>query len=140
MWITRRGVLLGLGAAAGVAAVPVALGGTESFLRRVLSDHFGSDVLDIDGIEDFIHDYSANAGQGDWKKRMAAEVYFAWRGDLIHKIGPAKALEEKFLQTILVRSNIVAVRQGHADAFDFTETDPWQPACGLYLSAFAEHT
>jgi|GEM_PF-6433020 len=137
MRITRRGILLGMGAVVGIAAVPVALGGTESFLRRTLADHFGDDVLQIEGIDDFVRDYAANAGQGDWKKRLAAELYFAWRGDLAHKIGPAKALEAKFLQTILVRSNIIAMRQGRASVFDYTETNPWEPTCGLYLSAMA---
>ncbi len=134
MRMTRRGFLLGLGALTGAAAVPVALGGTESFLRRTLASHFGDDVLDIEGIGDFVRDYAANAGQGDWTKRMAAELYFAWRGDLVKKIGPAQALEQRFLQTILVRSNIIAMRQGHTTDFEYTDTDPWEPACGLYLS------
>ena len=138
MRMTRRGFLLGLGALTGAAAVPVALGGTESFLRRTLASHFGDDVLDIEGIGDFVSDYAANAGQGDWTKRMAAELYFAWRGDLVKKVGPAKALEDKFLETVLIRSNIIAMRQRRATEFEYSETDPWQPACSLYLSSLAE--
>lgn len=137
-WLTRRRFLLGTGTLVGAAAVPVAFGGTEGFLRRVLGDHFGSDVLEIDGIEDFVRDYADLAGQGDWTKRMAAEVYFAWRGDRVKKIGPARALEERFLRTLMVRSNIIAIRQGRATSFEYTDADPWAPSCGLYLSAMAE--
>ena len=137
-WLTRRRLLLGAGAVAAAAAVPVALGGTESFLRRVLGNHFGDDALEIDGIGEFVQEYAELTGQGDWKKRMVAEVYFAWRGDRVKKIGPAVALEERFLQTILTRSNIIAVRQGRAESFEYTDANPWAPGCGLYLSAMAE--
>jgi hypothetical protein len=71
---------------------------------------------------------------------LGAEAYFAWRGDLVHRIGAADDLEQRFLHTILTRSNIVALRQGRDAPFQYTETDPWQPACGLYLSAFADDT
>lgn len=137
-WLTRRRFLLGTGAVAAAAAVPVALGGTEGFLRRVLGDHFGPDVLEVEGIGDFVREYAALTGQGDWKKRMAAEVYFAWRGDRVKKIGQARALEERFLRTILTRSNIIAIRQGRTEAFEYTDADPWAPGCGLYLGAMAE--
>lgn len=137
-WWTRRRLLLGSGALIATAAVPVTFGGTESFLRRVLCDHFGEDVLEIDGIGEFVREYAELAGRNDWKKRMAAEIYFAWRGDLVNKIGPAIELEERFLGTILTRSNIIAVRQGRASEFDYTDADPWTPGCGLYLSAAAD--
>jgi hypothetical protein len=135
---TRRNVLLGGAALAALAAVPVALGGTESFLRRVLADHFGPDVLEIEGIDDFIRDYAAQAGAGSFAKRIGAEVYFAWRGDLAHMITPAQELEKLFLQTILTRSNIVALHQGRDELFSYINVDPWEPTCGLYLSALAE--
>lgn len=134
-WLTRRRFLLGSGAVVAAATVPVALGGTESFLNRVLDDHFGADVLEVDGIGDFVRDYAALTGKGDWKKRMAAEVYFAWRGDRVKKIGPAVELEERFLRTILTRSNIIAVRQGRSSEFEYADADPWTPGCGLYLTA-----
>ncbi|MEL7453613.1 MAG: hypothetical protein AAGJ50_09620 [Pseudomonadota bacterium] len=123
---------------AAAATIPVALGGTESFLNRVLSDHFGADVLQVDRIGDFVQDYASLAGRNDWKKRMAAEIYFAWRGDRVKKIGPAIELEERFLRTILTRSNIIAVRQGRAEVFEYTDADPWAPGCGLYLGAMAD--
>ena len=137
---TRRNVLLGGAAVAALATVPVALGGTESFLWRVLADHFGPDVLGIEGIDDFVTDYAAQAGSGSLVKRMGAEVYFAWRGDLAHKITPAEELEKLFLQTILTRSNIIALHQGRAEPFSYVDVDPWQPTCGLYLSALADDT
>ncbi|MEL6678702.1 MAG: hypothetical protein AAFQ51_08350 [Pseudomonadota bacterium] len=137
---TRRALLLGTGAVAALAALPIALGGTTSFLRRVLSDHFGSDVLDIDGIDDFVSEYAALAGADSAAKKLGAEVYFAWRGDMVHKIGAAQALEHRFLQTILTRSNIIAMRQGTSSQFEFTSVDPWEPTCGLYLSALGEET
>lgn len=136
---TRRALLLGgTAAVAALAAAPIALGGIESFLRRVVAGHFGADALDIDGIDDFIAAYAAHSGAGSVVKRSGAEVYFAWRGDLIHKIGPAEDLEKHFLQTILTRSNIIAIRQGRAESFDFLDGNPWDPVCGLYLSALAE--
>ena len=138
MRITRRMLLLGTGALAGASAVPVALGGTERFLNRALCDHFGTDVLDIEGIGEFVSEYAALAGRDDWKKRLAAELYFAWRGDLVFKIGQAWDLEERFLATILTRSNIIAIRQGRAETFEFSDADPWNPVCGLYLSVWAE--
>lgn len=138
---TRRTVLLGGAAvAAAVAAVPIALGGMESFLRRVLADHFGPDVLGIEGVGDFVRDYAAQAGSGSVFKRLGAEVYFAWRGDLAHKIAPAWELEALFLQTILTRSNIIALRQGRDELFSYTDVNPWEPTCGLYLSALADDT
>ena len=137
-WFTRRRFLLGTSALAAAATVPVALGGTESFLNRVLGDHFGPDVLEIDGLGEFVCEYAGQTGKGAWKKRWAAEVYFAWRGDWVKKIGPAVELEERFLRTILTRSNIIAIRQGWAEVFEYTDADPWVPGCGPYLSAAAD--
>lgn len=137
---TRRTVLSGGAAVAALATVPIALGGTESFLRRILADHFGPDVLEIEGISDFVSDYAERAGADSIVKHMGAEVYFAWRGDLAYKIAPAQELEKLFLQTILTRSNIIALRQGRDEPFSYTEVDPWQPTCGLYLSALADDT
>lgn len=136
----RRWFLAGGAALVGLAATPIALGGTVSFLRRTLSDHFGPDVLAIDGIDDFIADYAALAGQGSTIKKIGAEVYFAWRGDRIHKIGQAEELQNRFLGTILTRSNIIAIQQGRETAFDYGDPDPWSPVCGIYLSALAEET
>ena len=135
---SRRSMLMGGAALAGLAAAPVAFGGLRSFLRRVLASHFGADVLEIDGIDDFVHDYAAQAGTGNRARRMGAEVYFAWRGDLIRKIEPARDLEAQLLQTILTRSNIIALRQGKDESFQYIDVDPWEPTCGLYLSAFAD--
>jgi hypothetical protein len=140
MMPTRRVVLLGGTATVAALAAPIAMGGLESFLRRVLTDHFGEDVLAIDGIDDFVADYAAQAGTGSLPKRLGAEAYFAWRGDLVHRIGPAEELEDRFLNTVLTRSNIIALRQGRDEPFQYTETDPWEPVCGLYLSAFADDT
>lgn len=137
---TRRAVLLAGTAMAGLAIVPIARGGIESFLRRVLADHFGEDVLEIEGIGDFIRAYAANAGNEGFTKRAAAEVYFAWRGDLVREIGQAAEMRNRFLQTILTRSNIIAIYQGAEGSLDFADADPWNPTCGLYLSAFADQT
>lgn len=134
----RRIFLGGTAAIVALAATPIALGGTVSFLRRTLSDHFGPDVLDIDGIDDFVRDYAELAGQGSMLKKMGAEVYFAWRGDRVHMIGQAKELQDRFLNTILTRSNIIAIRQARETDFDYGDPDPWSSTCGIYLSALAE--
>ncbi|UWQ21572.1 hypothetical protein [Jannaschia sp. W003] len=138
---SRRTVLLGgTAAVAAAAAVPVAMGGLDAFLRRVLARHFGPEVLGIDGIGDFVADYAALAGRGSALKRAGAEAYFAWQGDRVHMIGAAEELEARFLQTILTRSNIIAIHGGAEAPFDYVDPDPWEPACGLYLSALAEET
>lgn len=134
----RRTLLLGAGVAAIAAAVPLSIFGVPSFLRRVLSDHFGSDVLEIEGIDDFVSEYASLLGNENIAKRLAADAYFGLRIDKVKKIGLAKALEERFLVTVLLRSNIIAIRQGRSEEFEFVSANPWQPVCGTYLSAFAE--
>lgn len=139
---TRRGFLFGAGSAlaslAALGAAPAVFGGTERFLRRAFADHFGEDALAIDGIDDFISDYAATIGEEDQAKRLAAEYYFTFRADLFHKPGSVVAFEERFLRSVLSRSNIIAIAQGRAEAFDYQNPDPWSPECGLYLSALAE--
>ena len=135
---SRRSVLLGGASLVALAAIPIAAGGLPSFLRRVLADHFGPDVLEIEGIEDFVTAFAESSGEPLSAKRIAAEVYFAWRGDKVKMIGQAEALEARFLQTILTRSNIIAIRQGSDAPFEFVSADPWDVTCSLYLSAFAE--
>lgn len=137
--LTRRILLGGAAAGAAVVAVPVAFGGTESFLRRVLADHFGPAILDTPGIDDFVAEYAAGLGGDDGLiKSLGAELYFGWRGDLVKEIGPARVLAERFLHTILARSNIIHVDRGVTDAFNYTAADPWEPQCNLFLSALAE--
>jgi hypothetical protein len=136
--LSRRGFFIGLAAAACAVAAPATVGGTASFLRRVLHDHFGAEVAAHDGVDDFVRAYVDSLAQDDMAKRAMAGLYFAWHGDRVHKIGAAAALEQRFLSTILVRSNIIALWHGNASAFEFTEADPWVPTCGLYLSALAE--
>lgn len=137
--LTRRGLIAGGAVAlAGLAAAPFALRGVEGFLRRVVADHFGEDALAIEGIDEFIAEFAATAGKGDALKRIAAKTYFAARGDRIVKLSRAQAFEEQFLRTILKRSNIIALRQGQAEDFDWQNPDPWDPQCGLYLSSLAE--
>ncbi|MBM7069097.1 hypothetical protein [Actibacterium sp. 188UL27-1] len=136
----RRWFIGGGAALVGLAITPIALGGTVSFLRRTLSDHFGPNILNIDGIDGFVKDYATLAGQGSTVKKLGAEVYFAWRGDKVHMIGQAEDLQERFLNTILTRSNIIAIQQGRETAFDYGDPDPWSPICGIYLSALAEET
>ena len=139
---TRRALLIGgtatAMATATVAALPIAMGGVESFLRRVVKEHFGPDMIEVAGVDEFIRDYAGHAGSGSIAKRLGAEVYFAWRGDLVRKIGAAQELEERFLQTILTRSNVIAVFQGAAQEFQYTDNNPWEPTCGLYISALGE--
>lgn len=137
---TRRAVLIGGAAAVTAAAIPVAMGGIHGFLRRVAAGHFGPGVLQIDGVEEFIAEYAAQAGSGRLAKKVAAELYFAWRFDGVHKIAQADELENLFLQNILVRSNVIAIYQGRAESFEYTEVNPWEPTCGLYLSALADDT
>lgn len=133
-------VLLGGSAGAAALALPWTFDGVEAFLRRTMANHFGADALDIEGVGDFIHAYAAASGdeESGRVKRIAAKYYFAMRGDRIFPIGAAKAFEERFLNAVLIRSNIIAIRQGRADAFDYADPDPWAPVCGLYLSALAE--
>lgn len=139
MTLSRRALLISSAAATAVVAVtPIALGGMESFLRRVLANHFGPEVLGIEGVDAFVGDYAQLAGSGDFAKRVGAEIYFAWRGELVHKIGAARDLEAVFLRSFLTRSNIIAIQQGRDVAFEYGEVDPWVPTCGLYLSALAE--
>ncbi|WP_226626459.1 hypothetical protein [Alloyangia pacifica] len=137
---TRRAMLLGGAALVSVAAVPVAMGGLEAFLRRVLAGHFGPQILEVAGVDDFVAEYAAQTGTGSFLKKAGAELYFAWHGDAVKMIPQAEALEQLFLQTILVRSNIIALYQGRSEDFEYTELDPWQPTCGLYLSALADET
>ncbi|MFQ6550862.1 hypothetical protein AAD018_000785 [Aestuariibius insulae] len=136
--LTRRTLLAGGGAITALAALGIAGGGTTGFLRRVTAEHFGKDALKIDGIDAFIDDYTAVISDSQSLKKRAAEVYFSWRGDRIYLIPDASNLKERFLQTILTRSNIIAMRQGRSDRFDYSNPAPWEPDCGLYLSAFAE--
>lgn len=136
---TRRAVLLGGGAAvAGLAAAPFVLSGMEGFLRRAIAAQFGEKMLKVEGIDDFIADFMATAGEDDALKRLAADAYFVFRGDRIHRIGAANAFEERFLHSILTRSNVVALFQGQAETFDWQDPNPWEPQCGLYLGAMAE--
>lgn len=136
---TRRAVLLGgASAAVGLAAAPFVLPGMEGFLRRVIAAHFGEEMLKVEGIDGFIAGFIASAGENDAMKRLAAEAYFIFRGDRIHRIGAATAFEERFLRSILTRSNIVALYQGRAGTFDWLDPNPWEPQCGLYLGAMAE--
>lgn len=136
--LSRRGFIIGLAAAIGAAAAPAVMGGTAAFLRRVLHDHFGPRVAATDGVDGFVRAYVDSLAQDDMAKRAMAELYFAWHGDRVRKIAAATALEERFLNTILVRSNIIALWHGTASEFEFTVADPWTPTCGLYLSALAE--
>ena len=141
MRMRRRDFLFGGGAIVALAAAtPVALGGMTSFLRRTLSDHFGPDVLALEGIDDFVSEFAALSGGDDPVKRVVAEVYFAWRGDRVHMIGPATALRDRFLRTILTRSNIIAIQQARETEFEFGSVDPWIPDCGYYLSVAADET
>ncbi|ETX12739.1 hypothetical protein OCH239_17375 [Roseivivax halodurans JCM 10272] len=132
--------MLGGGALCIAAAVPVAMGGMRSFLERITVAQFGAEILSIDGVHAFLDAFAAQAGDDSLAKRLGAEAYFAWRGDLIHEIAPARDLETRFLQTILTRSNIIKVWRGESQRLEFTEIDPWQPTCGLYLSALADMT
>ncbi len=136
--LTRRTLLASGGALVALAGLGLAGGGTSGFLRRVVADHFGRDALEIDGLDAFIDDYTAIISENPSLKKRAAELYFSWRGDRIHLIPDASNLRERFLQTILTRSNIIAMRQGRAERFDYSNPAPWEPDCGLYLSAFAE--
>ncbi|MBO9398614.1 MULTISPECIES: hypothetical protein [unclassified Shimia] len=140
MSLRRRAFLVGAAGLAGAVLVPLTLGGTTSFLRRTLKDHFGPEVLELAGIDDFVDEFAALAGEDDPAKKIAAEMYFGWHGDRVKMIGPAKAMQERFLFTILHRSNIIAVQQGRATEFEYGSVDPWSPVCGLYLSAFADET
>ncbi|WP_027256123.1 hypothetical protein [Leisingera aquimarina] len=139
MKMRRRMFLMGAAATA-LVAVPVSLGGTVGFLKRTLRDHFGPDVLNLDGVADFVTEFASYSAQGSPAKKLAAEVYFAWHGDQMKMIGPAAALRDRFLYTILTRSNIIAVQQQRAAQFDYGLADPWLPACGQYLSAAADET
>lgn len=138
MRVLRRTLLLGGGALAAAATFPIVLGGMESFLRRVVAGHFGPEFLDDEGIGEFIAEYAAQAGRGSFVKRAGAEAYFAWRGDLVHMIGPAKELQSMFLNTLLTRSNIIALYNGAESGFSYSSVDPWEPTCGLYLSSLAD--
>lgn len=140
MSLKRRGFLIGVAGIAGALLVPLTLGGTTAFLRRTLEDHFGPEVLDLEGIDDFVEEFAALAGEDDPAKKIAAEMYFGWHGDRVKLIGPAKAMQERFLFTILHRSNIIAVQQNRETEFEYGSVDPWSPICGLYLSAFADDT
>ena len=140
MTMRRRMFLIGGGAAAALVAVPLSLGGTTAFLRRTLRDHFGPEVLQLDGIDDFVTEFASLAGEGSPAKRLAAEMYFAWHGDRLRMIGPAAALKDRFLYTILTRSNIIAIQQQRETQFDYGSVDPWLPECDPYLSAVADET
>jgi len=140
MNMRRRMFLFGGGAAAVLVALPLSLGGMTQFLRRTLRDHFGSEVLELDGIDDFVAEFASLAGEGSRSKRLAAELYFAWHGDRVRMIGPAVALQDRFLNTILTRSNIIAIQQQRATRFDYGLVDPWSPVCSHYLSAAADTT
>jgi hypothetical protein len=140
--VSRRRFLLGsvaavTAASAGVVAVPFVSGGVAGFLRRALEAHFGPDLAAAEGVDAFVREYADHAGAGDIAKRLSADLYFGWQLDEVHKIGAADALEKKFLETILVRSNIIALAQGGASAFEYTSADPWTPTCNLYLSALS---
>ncbi|MCR9089518.1 MAG: hypothetical protein NXH97_22600 [Rhodobacteraceae bacterium] len=138
--LTRRTILFG--SAAGVAAMSVTAivlaPGMTGFLRRVVAQHFGPETVKIDGVEDFITDYAEQAGSGDWKKQVASRLYFSLHGDEIYRISAADELENRFLNTFLTRSNIIAIYQETATEFEYTDVDPWEPSCGLYLSSLAE--
>ncbi len=140
MTMRRRMFLIGGGAATALVALPLSLGGTTQFLRRTLRDHFGPEVLKLDGIDDFVTEFASLAGEGSPAKRLAAEMYFAWHGDRVRMISPATALQDRFLYTILTRSNIIAIQQNRATEFDYGFVDPWIPVCGQYLSAAADET
>lgn len=137
--LTRRAIIFGGTCAVTLSAAAVAVApGLPGFLRRVVVQQFGADMLDIDGIDDFIADYAAQAGAGDWKKQIASRLYFSLHGDEIYRLAAVDELENRFLNTILTRSNIVAVYQKSAAAFEYTDANPWEPTCGLYLSSLAE--
>jgi hypothetical protein len=138
MKMRRRMFLIGGGAA--LVALPLSLGGTTAFLRRMLRDQFGPDVLQLDGIDDFITEFASLSGEGSPAKRLAAEMYFAWHVDRVKMIGPAEALRQRFLYTILTRSNIIAIQQQRETRFDYGSVDPWVPECNVYISAFADET
>jgi len=138
MKLKRRTVLLASIAVAGVALVPFVKGGVQGFLARVLRTHFGSDVTEIDGVDSFVAEYASYVGRDNQTKRLGAGVYFAFRGEKIKKLGMSQDLEERFLRTILTNSNIIAIRQGRAKEFEFSGANPWEPVCGLYLSAAAD--
>ena len=138
MNLGRRKVLAGIAAGAAIAAVPLVNNGLTSFFNRTLRAHFGDDVTEIAGIDAFVSDYAATVARDDFMKRSTAQVYFAMRGDRIQKIGIAQELENRFLQTILTRSNIIAIRQKKANEFEYTDADPWELACGSYLTDAAD--
>ncbi|MEL7182070.1 MAG: hypothetical protein AAGK57_00340 [Pseudomonadota bacterium] len=134
----RRTLLLGGTALLAAAAVPLVNTGISGFLSRVLRDHFGDDIFEVAGIEDFVAEYASLVSQEDWVKRTGAQVYFGLRGDQVKQLGLAKGLENRFLQTILTRSNIIAIRQGRETQFDYSDPDPWAAVCGGYLTAATE--
>lgn len=137
--LTRRALLAGAGTtAAGLAAVPFVFKGIPRFLRQAVANHFGEETLALEGMDDFIADFAASASDGDALKRFAADAYFAFHGDRFHKISAAKEFENRFLYTLLTRSNIIAIQQGRSVEFDYLNPDPWDPQCGIYLSSAAE--
>ncbi len=140
MSMRRRMFLIGSGAVTALVVLPLTLGGTTQFLRRTLRDHFGPKVLKLDGINDFVTEFAALAGEGSPAKKLAAEMYFAWHGDRVRMIGPAAALQDRFLYTILTRSNIIAIQQKQETEFHYGFVDPWAPVCDQYLSAAADDT
>lgn len=140
MNMRRRMFLLGGGAAATLVVLPLSLGGTTQFLKRTLRNHFGPDVLKLDGMDEFVTEFASLSGKDSPAKRLAAEMYFAWHGDKVRMIGPAVALQERFLYTLLTRSNIIAIQQKRETKFDYGLVDPWWPVCGQYLSAAADET
>ncbi len=119
---------------------PLALDGLENFLRRVVADHFGDEILVLDGIDDFIRDFAATVGDENLIKRLASDYYFGVSGDRIHKTGTIRAFEERFLRSMLSRSNVIGIHQGVSTEFEYQNPDPWAPQCGLYLSSLAEDT
>ena len=132
-------MVLAGGAAAGVVAVaPLTFSGLEGFLRRTVADHFGKDLLTVEGIDDFVRDFVETVGDENFIKRLASDYYFGISGDRIHKTGAVRAFEERFLRSLLSRSNVIAIYQGASTEFEYQNPDPWAPQCGLYLSSFAE--
>lgn len=138
MSIKRRSVLIGAGAFAAVASVPVFSDGIKGHLARLVQDHFGEDLLKtIPGVDTFVQEFAAGLASDNTKKRLAAQVYFGFYGDKIAPTGFSNDLDERFLRTLLTRSNIIAIRTGRATEFDYGDPNAWETICGNYLSADA---
>lgn len=135
--ISRRSFILGL-LATGLAVPPILSGGMAGHLKRTLAGHFGDTVLEVEGITSFINEYVATAGKQNVLKKAAAQLYFSFYGPVIAPYSGLKDFEETFLQTILIRSNIIAVVRGQKTTFEYHNVDPYDPECGSFLSASAE--